>query len=94
MTSLIITDIRKSNSERGFDLITAILLSSEGNDTSGLMSLAKKSCNGLLILENSTAERDLPSIGVRRGDQFLRIWAPSGHGLCAGEEIRFCGDEK
>lgn len=87
MTLLVITDIRKSTSEKDFDVITAKLLSAEVYDAVVLASMAKKSCNGLLILESSTAEDDLPSIGVHKGDQFLRIWAPSGHGLCAGEEI-------
>jgi hypothetical protein len=43
MTSLMITDIRKSDCDRGFDLVTAIFLSRDGYDASRLKSLDEKS---------------------------------------------------
>jgi hypothetical protein len=87
VTDLIITDIRKSHSDNGFDLITAIILNRVDYDPRRL-SLAKKKCDGLLVLESGTAEMELPSIGVRKGDLFIRMWAKSNHGLVAGKEIR------
>jgi hypothetical protein len=86
MTSLLITDIRKSCCDRGFDLVTAIFLSRVGYD---LRSLDEKS---LLVLESATAEEEIPAIGVRRGDQYLRIRAEPDHGLMVGEEIQFGKD--
>jgi hypothetical protein len=87
VTDLIITDIRKSHSDNGFDLITAIILNHVDYDPRRL-SLAEKKCNGLLVLESGTAEMELPSIGVRKGDRFIRMWAKPNHGLVAGKEIR------
>ena len=89
MTSLLITDIRKSCCDRGFDLVTAIFLSRIGYDASGLKYLDEKS---LLVLESATAEEEIPAIGVRRGDQYLRIRAEPDHGLMVGEEIQFGKD--
>jgi len=89
MTSLMITDIRKSSCDSNFDLVTAIFLSTDGYDASRLASFAKKSCNGLLVLESAIAEEEAPSIGVRRGDQFIRMRARRGHGLRVGEKIQF-----
>jgi len=86
MTSLLITDIRKSCCDRGFDLVTAIFLSRVGYD---LRSLDEKS---LLVLESATAEEEIPAIGVRCGDQYLRIRAEPDHGLMVGEEIQFGKD--
>jgi len=89
MTSLLITDIRKSCCDRGFDLVTAIFLSRVGYDAGKLRSLDEKS---LLVLESATAEEEIPAIGVRRGDQYLRIRAEPDHGLMVGEEIQFGKD--
>ena len=91
MTALIITDIRKSNSARGLDLITAVIYSVDNYESDLILSLAKKSFNGLLVLERSTAGKEIPEIGVRKGDQFIRIWANQGHGLSIGSEIRLDG---
>jgi hypothetical protein len=84
---LIITDIRKSNALNGFDLLTAIVLNFEGQDESRILSMAKKYCNSLLILESATAEKDHPEIGVRCGDQFLRMWIKTHHNFKVGDEI-------
>jgi hypothetical protein len=81
-----ITDIRKSCCDKGFDLVTAIFLSRAGYDALGLRSLDEKS---LLVLESATAEEEIPAIGVRRGDQYIRIHAEPDHGLMVGEEIQF-----
>jgi hypothetical protein len=86
MTSLMITDIRKSGCDRVFDLITAVFLSSDGYDASVLRSLGKRS---LLVLESATAREEIPAIGVRRGDQYIRVRAKPDHGLSVGEVIRF-----
>lgn len=93
ITLLVITDTRKITSERDFDIVTAILTSQEVHDASRLISLDKKSYNDPLILESAMADKELPSIGVQKGDQFLRIWAPSGHGLFTGEKLRLSRDE-
>jgi len=69
------------------DLLTGIILSGNGRDEQSLLSVAKKSCCGSVILESATADKELPTIGVRKGDQYLRMWVRPGHGLNAGEEI-------
>jgi len=89
MTSLMITDIRKSRRDKRFDLVTAIFLSREGYDASGLKHLDEKS---LLLLESATAEEEIPSIGVHCGDQYIHIRARPDHGLMVGEEIQFGKD--
>ena len=89
MTSLMITDIRKSCCDKGFDLVTAIFLSRAGYDASGLKYLDEKS---LLVLESATAQEEIPAIGVRCGDQYIRIRAKPVHGLMVGEEIQFGKD--
>lgn len=91
MTRLIITDIRKSSSIRDFDLLTAIIFDVGNHDEQCILNLAKKNCKELLILESSIAEQAILDIGVRRGDQFLRIRANSDHGLKVGEELQFEG---
>ena len=88
MTDLIITDIRKSGFGNDFDLITAIILDEESYRNHRPFSAPKKSRNGLLVLESTTADKELPTIGVRKGDQFIHMWAKPGHGLKVGEEIR------
>ncbi len=89
MTSLMITDIRKSGCNSGLYIVTAIFICAEGHDASRLMSFAKMRRNGLLVLESAIAEEELLAIGVRRGDRFIRMWAKPDHGLRIGEEIRF-----
>ena len=88
MTSLMITDIRKSCCDRGFDLVTAIFFSRDSDDTIGLRSLDEIS---LLVLESATAQEEIPAIGVRCGDQYIRLRAKPDHGLMVGEEIRLDG---
>jgi len=67
------------------DLVTAVFLSREDYDASGLRSLDERS---LLVLESATAEEEIPTIGVRRGDQYIRMRAKPDHGLIVGEEIQ------
>jgi hypothetical protein len=82
-----ITDIRKSNSLSDFDLLTAIVLSSDSHGKGHIHTPAKEISNGLLILESASAEKDQPEIGVRCGDQFLRMWIKPDHGFNVGDEI-------
>lgn len=89
MTGLMITDIRKSDYNSGFDLVTAIILSTENCEDAQLLSMVKKRCNSLLVLESSTAEDEIPAIGVRKGDQFIRMWASPDHKLKIGDEMQF-----
>ena len=88
MTDLIITDIRKSGFNNDFDLITAIILGKKNCRYHRPCSMSRKSREGLLVLESTTADKELPAIGVRKGDQFIHMWAKPGHGLEVGEEIR------
>ena len=55
MPDLIITNIRKSYFDSKFDLVTAIILSTEDHDPM-CSNLAKKSCRSLFVLESATAE--------------------------------------
>jgi hypothetical protein len=89
MTSLVIADIRKSCCNSGFDLITAIFLSGDDYDASRITSLIERCGFSLLFLESATAEEEIPAIGVRQGDHFLRMRANPNHGLKVGDEIRF-----
>ena len=89
MTDLIITAIRKSGFNNDFDLVTAIILGKENIRDDQPDSMSKKSREGLLVLESATADKELPSIGVRKGDQFIHMWAKPGHRLEVGKEIRF-----
>lgn len=86
MTQLIITDVRKSCCDRGFDLITAIFLNRDGHEARGRMSLDEKR---VLVLESATAQEEIPAIGVRSGDQYIRLRARPDHGLTVGDEIQF-----
>ena len=88
MTDLIITDIRRSGFNNDFDLITAIILGEENYKDLRPFSVQRKSREGLLVLESATADKELPEIGIRKGDQFIHMWARPGHGLNVGEEIR------
>jgi len=89
MTQLIITDIRKSCCDTRFDLITAIFLSRDGSETRGQMYLDERS---ILVLESATAQGEIPAIGVRCGDQYIRLRAKPDHGLMVGDEIQFGKD--
>ncbi len=86
MTSLMITDIRKSGCDGVFDLITAIFLSSDGHDVNALRTFDERI---LLALESSIAQEEMPAIGVRCGDQYIRLRAKPDHGLNIGEKLRF-----
>ena len=88
ITDLIITDIRKSGFNNDFDLVTAIILGKENCSDHQPFSISKRSHDGLLVLESATADKELPTIGVRKGDQFIHMWAKHGHGLEVGKEIR------
>ena len=88
MTDLIITDIRKSGFNNDFDLITAIILGKKNCKYHRSFSMSKDGRDGLLVLESITADKELPAIGVRKGDLFIHMWAKPGHGLKVGEEIR------
>lgn len=88
MTSLKITDIRKSRCDSDFDLVTAIVLSRNGNGANEVLSSAKSGSNSRLVLESATAKEDLPSIGVRYGEQFIRMRAKQKHGLHVGDEVQ------
>lgn len=84
MSSLMVTDIRKSGCDRVFDVITAIYLNRDDHDCGVQRSLDG---SGLLVLESSTAQEEIPRIGVHSGDQYIRMRAKSEHGLSVGEEI-------
>ncbi|MDD2755650.1 MAG: hypothetical protein PHS80_09000 [Methanothrix sp.] len=86
MTQLMITDIRKSSCDTRFDLITAIFLSLDGHETRGRRYLDERS---VLVLESATAQEEIPAIGVRTGDQYIRLRAKPDHGLMVGDEIQF-----
>lgn len=89
MTAMIITDIKESGYDHRINLITATVLSDRLIDIDRIPLVAKRVLDGLLILERATAEEELPAIGVHRGEQFLRIWVKSDHGLNVGDRIRF-----
>ncbi len=91
MTRLMITDIRKSCCDRGFDLVTAIILSKDVHNSRVPLLLDEKS---ILVLESATAQEVIPAIGVRRGDQYVRIRAKSDLGLTIGDEIQFGKDQE
>ncbi|MGV8127972.1 MAG: hypothetical protein ACP5PV_12305 [Methanothrix sp.] len=84
MSSLKVTDIRKSSCDRVFDVITAIFLNRYDHDCGVQRSLDG---SGLLVLESSTAQKEIPRIGVHSGDQYIRMRAKSDHGLSVGEKI-------
>lgn len=88
MTSIMITDIRKSGCDSGFDLVTAIFPNKEVCDT-GLMKPLDSRC--ILILESATSRLENPEIGVHPGDQYIRMRAKKGHGLRVGEEVQLDG---
>ena len=85
MSSLMITDIRKSVCDRGSDIVTAIFLNGDANNADKIRFLDGRS---LLVLESATAHKEIQTIGVHSGDQYIRIRANPGHGLMVGEKIR------
>lgn len=91
MKRLMITDIRKSCCDRGFDLVTAIFLREDPQDLRVPMILDEKS---ILVLESATAQEEIPAIGVHYGDQYIRIRAKPDHGLTVGDEIQFDKDQE
>jgi hypothetical protein len=86
MNQLMITDIRKSCCDRGFDLVTAIFLRKDAHNARGPLLLDEKS---ILVLESATAQEEIPAIGVHCGDQYIRIRAKPDHGLLVGDQIQF-----
>jgi hypothetical protein len=88
MVCLIITDIRKSGYDCRLCLITAIFQNTKCHDYADPQSVTKNNCNSLLALESATAEEANPSIGVRKGDHFLRIWSNSVCMFKVGDEIQ------
>jgi hypothetical protein len=88
MPDLVITDIRKSHFDSEFDLITAVILNAKDHDHR-LLSPVKKSCSRFLVFEGITSEEELTVIGVRKGDQFIRVLAELNHGLNVGDGIDF-----
>ncbi len=89
MTSLVITDIRKSCCDRGFDLVTAVFIRRKCDCADRLKSVDRR---GILVLESATARQDYPDIGVHRGDQYMRLRAKSDLGLKRGEAIHLDGN--
>jgi hypothetical protein len=84
MSSLKVTDIRENGCDRVFDVITAIFLNRYDHVCGVQRSLDG---SGLLMLESSTAQKEIPQIGVHSGDQYIRMRAKSDHELSVGEEI-------
>jgi len=41
----------------------------------------------LEILESNIAGEEIPDAGIKKGDLFLKMRAPSGHGLNVGDEL-------
>ncbi|MGV8090050.1 MAG: hypothetical protein ACP5OM_07255 [Methanothrix sp.] len=39
------------------------------------------------ILESNIAGEEIPDAGIKKGDLFLKMRAPSGHGLNVGDEL-------
>jgi|WetSurMetagenome_2_1015567.scaffolds.fasta_scaffold02236_1 hypothetical protein len=91
MIRLMITDIRKSCCDRGFDLVTAIILSKDAQNSRVPLLLDEKS---ILVLESATAQEEIPAIGVHSGDQYIRIRAKPDHMLSVGDEIQFGKDQE
>ena len=50
-------------------------------------ALAKEHCRALEILESNIVEEEIPDAGINKGDLFLKMRAPSGHGLNVGDEL-------
>ena len=87
MTALIITDIKCSKWDVGQDIITAVVVNAESEDLSHLLTEAKELCRARIILESATVAEDLPQLGVKRGDLYLRMQSSFDHGLRVGDEL-------
>lgn len=92
MIRLMITDIRKSCCDRGFDLVTAVFLGKDPHDSRVPLLLDEKS---ILVLESATAQEEIPAIGVHSGDQYIRIRTKQDHMLTVGDQVQLSqGREK
>jgi len=69
------------------DIITAVIAERESEDFAALLTQAKERCRALEILESNIAEEAIPDSGIKKGDLFLKMRAPSGHGLNVGDEL-------
>jgi hypothetical protein len=49
--------------------------------------MVKKSYRRLLVFEGATSEEELTVMGVRKGDQFIRMLVKPNHGLNVGDGI-------
>jgi len=87
MTTLIITDIKCSKWDIGQDIITAVIANAESEDFSSLLTQAKELCQCQMILESAAAAEDLPLIGAKKGDLYLRMQSSLDHGLKVGDEL-------
>jgi uncharacterized protein involved in propanediol utilization len=87
MSVLIITDIKYSRLTPGQDIITAVIAERESEDFAALLTQAKEHCRALEILESNIAEEAFPDASINKGDLFLKMRAPSGHGLNVGDEL-------
>jgi hypothetical protein len=85
MKQLMITDIRKSCCDRGFDLVTAVFLSEDPKEPRVPLLLDEKS---ILVLESATAPEEIAAIGVHSGDQYIRIRTKPDHGLTVGDQVQ------
>ncbi|MDD4652093.1 MAG: hypothetical protein PHQ34_07660 [Methanothrix sp.] len=85
MKRLMITDIRKSCCDRGFDLVTAVFIREDPKDCRVPLLLDEKS---ILVLESATAPEEIAAIGVHSGNQYIRIRAKPDHGLTVGDQVQ------
>ena len=88
MTSLVITDIRRSCCDREFVLVTAIILNGSAYEAGESKLMDERD---LLLMESATAQEEMAEIGVHCGDQYFRMKAKKNHGLAVGEAIAFNG---
>ena len=59
----------------------------ESEDFAALLAQAKEHCRALEILESKIAEEEIPDAGIKKGDLFLKMRAPTGHCLNVGDEL-------
>ena len=71
----------------GQDIITAVIVERESEDFAALLAQAKEHCRALEILESNIAGEEIPDAGINKGDLFLKMRAPTGHGLNVGDEL-------
>lgn len=86
MTTLIITDIKGSKWDINRDIITAVIVNAESDDFYCLLVQVKNLFQGQII-ESATAAEDLPEIGVKNGDFYIRMQSSINHGLKAGDKL-------